>query len=178
MKQLKLGIFALSLVAILSACSSNPSGGGKNADKNGFTLIDPTDTSMLTENCKAYVDAMREQEESIAEPYKYSDLKTTGSIIIGALDLGTYRVIETNTDIEGYNLLNTDAQKQVECCAKVTDERTFQDILQGIISGFSIGGSYLKTWVDENGVTDHGPTNFDAQQVVSEYISTVKARGR
>ena len=53
-------------------------------------------------------------EDYPVKSYKYSDFKTTGSITIGALDLGTYRVIETNTDIEGYNLLNTDAQKQVD----------------------------------------------------------------
>ena len=53
-----------------------------------------------------------------------------------------------------------------------------------IMDGFYLkkdNEGHLECWyrnVDENGVTDHGPTNFDAQQVVSEYISTVKARGR
>ena len=53
-----------------------------------------------------------------------------------------------------------------------------------IMDGFYLkkdNEGHLECWyrnVDENGVTDHGPTNFDAQQVVSEYISTVKARRR
>jgi hypothetical protein len=68
---------------------------------------------------------------------------------------GNLRRQHNANDVVGkvIDIVFNDTAKQVECCAKVTDERTFSDILSGVISGFSIGGSYLKTWVDENGVT-------------------------
>jgi len=39
--------------------------------------------------------------------------------------------------------------KQVECCSKITDDKTWNDILEGVINGYSIGGSYQKRWYDE-----------------------------
>ena len=72
---------------------------------------------------------------------------------------GNLRRQHNANDVVGkvIDIVFNDTAKQVECCAKVTDERTFSDILSGVISGFSIGGSYLKTWVDENGVTKYIP---------------------
>ena len=67
MKNLKLCVLPFTISLLLTAC------GDGGADKN-FKLINPEDTSMLTANCKAYVDAMREQEKSLADPYKYDDL--------------------------------------------------------------------------------------------------------
>ena len=67
MKNLKLCVLPFTVALLLTAC------GQGEADKN-FKLIDPENTSMLTANCKAYVDAMREQEKGLADPYKYDDL--------------------------------------------------------------------------------------------------------
>ena len=80
MKKMKYGVFSLAMVLFLAACSA---GGDKSqadnssaAPKNeNFVLIDPTDTSMVSAKVKAYVDAMREQEESMADPYKYEALE-------------------------------------------------------------------------------------------------------
>ena len=78
MKHLKTGIFALGMVFLLAACT-----GGNNTSKEehsseeetpSIILNAPTDTSMLTENVKNYIDAMREQEKGLADPYKYDDL--------------------------------------------------------------------------------------------------------
>ena len=82
---------------------------------------------------------------------------------------GNLRRQHNPNDVVGkvIDIVFNDDKKQVECCAKVTDERTFQDILQGIISGFSIGGSYLKTWVDENGVTKYIPRIIELSVVDS-----------
>lgn len=68
MKNLKLCVLPFTMALLLTAC-----GGQGEADKN-FKLIDPENTSMLTANCKAYVDTMREQEKGLADPYKYDDL--------------------------------------------------------------------------------------------------------
>ena len=71
MKKMKYNIFSIAMVLILSACNG---GGNSKAPKNdAFNLLDPTDTSMLTENCKAYVDAMREQEKTLDDPYMLGD---------------------------------------------------------------------------------------------------------
>ena len=67
MKNLKLCVLPFTIALLLTACGDN------GADKN-FKLINPEDTSMLTANCKAYVDAMREQEKSLSNAYMYDDL--------------------------------------------------------------------------------------------------------
>lgn len=74
MKNVKSVIFALSMVFVLTACGSN-----QNQKKDSpFTLKTPEDTSMLTANCKQYIDDMRKQEQQyIAEGgdiYKIWDL--------------------------------------------------------------------------------------------------------
>ena len=59
MKNLKLYVLPFTVALLLTAC-----GGNNGGDKN-FKLIDPEDTSMLSENCKRYIDDMREQEKSL-----------------------------------------------------------------------------------------------------------------
>ena len=81
MKKVKYSIFPIAIALLLTACgnaqgSESQGGGGKSSEapKNeNFTLIDPEDTSMVTAKVKAYVDAMREQEESLDDPYMLGD---------------------------------------------------------------------------------------------------------
>ena len=79
MKKVKYSIFPIAIALLLTACGNaqgneNQGGSSSVAPKNdNFTLIDPEDTSMLTSNCKAYVDAMREQEKSLDDPYMLGD---------------------------------------------------------------------------------------------------------
>ena len=74
MKNIKNALLSLSMVLILTACGSNSS----QKQKNPFTLKAPENTSMLTANCKQYIDDMRKQEQQyIAEGgdiYKIWDL--------------------------------------------------------------------------------------------------------
>ena len=82
---MKYGVFSLAMVLFLAACSA---GGDKSqadnssaAPKNeNFVLIDPTDTSMVSSKVKAYVDAMREQEESLDDPYDLGDGQLGGEV--------------------------------------------------------------------------------------------------
>ena len=75
MKKMKYSIFPIAIALLLTACGG--AGGQSNnsaAPSNGnFTLINPTDTSMLTSKVKAYVDAMREQEKTLDDPYMLGD---------------------------------------------------------------------------------------------------------
>ena len=47
-----------------------------------ITLINPTDTSMVTDKVKSYIDAMREQEEHLDEPYKYNAIEGNGFVSV------------------------------------------------------------------------------------------------
>ena len=73
---MRYGIFPVAIALLLTACGGNNSEPAKSSQapkNNNFTLIDPTDTSMVSSKVKAYVDAMREQEESLNDPYNLGD---------------------------------------------------------------------------------------------------------
>lgn len=75
MKKIKNSFFVLGMVCLLTACGGGTASSNKQpVVTSPIELIDPEDTSMLTANCKAYIDAMREQEEDLEEPFKYNDL--------------------------------------------------------------------------------------------------------
>jgi len=46
---------------------------------------------------------------------------------------------------------NDDA-KQIEICAKVVDDAEWQKVEEGVYTGFSQGGSYVKRWKDSDGL--------------------------
>ena len=73
---MRYGIFPVAIALLLTACGGNNSEPAKSSQApkdDNFTLIDPTDTSMVSSKVKAYVDAMREQEESLDDPYNLGD---------------------------------------------------------------------------------------------------------
>lgn len=78
MKKSILHIFSLSAVLVLSACSGNKASINSHSElkESNITLLNPTNTSMLTTNCQAYIDDMRAQEQTIDEEdrFKYHDL--------------------------------------------------------------------------------------------------------
>ncbi len=42
-----------------------------------------------------------------------------------------------------------DAAKQIEICAKVVDDAEWNKVIEGVYTGFSQGGAYIKRWKDE-----------------------------
>src|SRR6185437_14693544 len=44
-----------------------------------------------------------------------------------------------------------DAAKQIEICAKVVDEAEWRKVEEGVYTGFSQGGTYVRRWTDEQG---------------------------
>ena len=85
MKYVKTAILVLACGLVLSACN--------NGQGETIELINPENTSMLTDNCKAYIDAMRAQEAQLLQgdaKYKYSDLNGEAGVSIeDYLDKGT-----------------------------------------------------------------------------------------
>lgn len=49
------------------------------------------------------------------------------------------------------DIVFNDSDRQIECCAKVTDDKIWNDVLEGVLTGFSIGGAYENTWMDTAG---------------------------
>ncbi|MET7242490.1 hypothetical protein ABZT49_03920 [Methylobacterium sp. EM32] len=45
-----------------------------------------------------------------------------------------------------------DEAKQIEVCAKVVDDAEWAKVLEGVYTGFSQGGAYVKRWKGEDGV--------------------------
>lgn len=42
-----------------------------------------------------------------------------------------------------------DAAKKIECCGKVVDDGEWKKVLEGVYTGFSMGGKYLNRWKDK-----------------------------
>ena len=69
MKNLKLCVLPFTIALLLTAC------GGKGNNNSPIKLIDPEDTSMLSANCKAYVDDVRALRDAAGDnAYKYHEV--------------------------------------------------------------------------------------------------------
>ena len=79
MKNTKFVVFSL-MALVLSACGQSGSGdqsskqGGNSQDPGApIVLVNPEDTSMLTANCKKYIDDIRTVDNDVM-PYKYHEI--------------------------------------------------------------------------------------------------------
>ena len=87
-----------SIVSSESSVSSISSESSSEApEPSAFVLEEPEDTSMVSEKVKAYVDAMREQEESLEDPYMLGDGQLGGE---AGVDVENYL---DEGDVEGRN---------------------------------------------------------------------------
>lgn len=73
---------------------------------------------------------------------KSTDGKSLGNLRAMHGKIAAGKVTEMN--------LNDEA-KQVEICAKVVDDNEWNKVVEGVYTGFSQGGSYVKRWKDELG---------------------------
>lgn len=77
----------------------------------------------------------------------------------GGKSLGNVREMHTTKAAGKLTQLNfNDDAKAIEVCAKVVDEDSWNKVKEGVLTGFSIGGSYAKRWRDEQ-----DNTRFTAQ---------------
>ena len=55
---------------------------GDGLENDNFIIYTPDDTTMLTKNCKKYIDDMRAQEKTLPDKYKYHDLYGSNGVNI------------------------------------------------------------------------------------------------
>jgi hypothetical protein len=68
----------------------------------------------------------------------------------GGKSYGNVREMHTNIAAGKLEqIVFNDEEKQVEVCAKVVDDSSWNKVLEGVLTGFSHGGSYIKTWKDK-----------------------------
>jgi hypothetical protein len=86
-----------------------------------------------------YASARPEFEAWSAEIARASDGKSVGNLraMHGRVAAGKLE-----------SLAFDDEAKKIECCGKVVDDAEWNKVLEGVYTGFSMGGKYLKRWQD------------------------------
>jgi hypothetical protein len=87
-----------------------------------------------------YQSARPEFEAWSAEIAKASDGKSAGNLraMHGHVAAGKLE-----------SLAFDDEARRIECCGKVVDDAEWSKVLEGVYTGFSMGGRYVKRWKDE-----------------------------
>lgn len=63
--------------------------------------------------------------------------------------LGNLRAMHGNVSAGKLTSIDfVDAEKAIDICTKIVDDNEWNKVLEGCYTGFSIGGSYAKTWMD------------------------------
>ncbi len=93
----------------------------------------------------------------------------------GGLSKGNLRVMHTK-HVAGRldDIAYDDQTKRVQICAKVVDDNDWQKCLDGVYTGFSIGGGYLKKWKDPDGLTRYTPIIREISLVDNPCLETAK----
>jgi len=67
----------------------------------------------------------------------------------GGKSLGNVREMHTNIAAGKLTQINfNDELKQIEVCAKIVNQSTWEKVEEGVLTGFSHGGEYINTWTD------------------------------
>lgn len=114
-------------------------------------------TKIDAENRLVYGIATAEQVDKSGEIMDYESTKPyyekwSGEIhkASGGKSYGNVREMHSNIAAGKITQLKfNDPEKQIEICAKVVDESSWAKCLEGVLTGFSQGGSYVKTWADD-----------------------------
>lgn len=87
-------------------------------------------------------------ETSVPEFKKWSAMFEGMS---GGLSKGNIRVMHNPKSAAGKvtDIMYNDAEKAIDICAKIVDANEWQKVLEGVYTGFSVGGGYARKWKDE-----------------------------
>ena len=172
MKKTRLTIFSLSVALIMTACANAQNGSQGNGNKadgssinnpatsenvsvNGITLKTPEDTSMLTENCKAYIDDIRASIGDDTDPYKYHEISlniedtTKGYLDTGDVN-GQNRTVNGQIPNRSDKSMGVDLKFEVESGSEeasykvlVSDNENFEDAKEIVTTGNSVNVNNL-----------------------------------
>ena len=71
----------------------------------------------------------------------------------GGKSLGNLRAMHGPVAAGKVTAINfNDAAKQIEICAKVVDDAEWAKVTEGVYTGFSQGGAYVRRWTDADGL--------------------------
>jgi hypothetical protein len=112
-----------------------------------------------------YASARPEFEAWSAEIEKASDGKSVGNLraMHGHVAAGKLESIAFD-----------DEARKIECCGKVVDDGEWNKVLEGVYTGFSMGGKYLRRWPDEENpqLTRYTPQPAEVSLVDNPCIPT------
>lgn len=95
----------------------------------------------------------------------------------GGLSKGNLRVMHDPKRVAGkvVQLDFDDATKSVEVVCKVVDDQEWKKVVEGVYTGFSVGGSYAKRWADpETGLKRYTPRVTELSLVDLPCIPTAR----
>ncbi len=95
----------------------------------------------------------------------------------GGLSKGNLRVMHDAKRVAGkvVDLTYNDDEKAIEVCAKVVDDQEWKKVVEGVYTGFSVGGSYAKKWRDpDSGLTRYTPRVTELSLVDMPCIPTAR----
>ena len=71
----------------------------------------------------------------------------------GGKSLGNLRAMHGSVAAGKITSLNfNDADRQIEVCAKIVDDAEWRKVREGVYTGFSQGGAYVRRWTDDSGL--------------------------
>lgn len=90
-------------------------------------------------------------ESSVPYFQEWSDEAQTAAKNVGAVSLGNVREMHGKSAAGKLTQLEfNDSDKQIEVCAKVVDDAAWTKVEEGVYTGFSIGGDYVRRWNEGN----------------------------
>ena len=112
-----------------------------------------------------YASARPEFEAWSAEIVKASDGKSVGNLRAMHGHVAAGKLESIAFDDEG---------RKIECCGKVVDDHEWNKVLEGVYTGFSMGGKYLRRWPDEENpqLTRYTPQPAEVSLVDNPCIPT------
>jgi hypothetical protein len=95
----------------------------------------------------------------------------------GGLSKGNVRVMHDPKRVAGklVDLAFKDDEKAIDVVAKVVDDDAWKKVLEGVFTGFSVGGGYGKKWKDpDSGATRYTPVVTEISLVDNPCIPTAR----
>lgn len=137
----------------ITACGgggNTGTGGGKEPTPPVTAVMElkaPEDTSQLSENCKAYVDAMREQEEANGEENKY---KIDGNLFHPTDEVRIDAKNDDGTWVYRDQVDYTDEEKRIEQQSQKSDKSKGVPLQFSCLDGFSAESYKIQVSTDDS----------------------------